>query len=125
MLRKVFSSTRFFSSFVDDSTDPNNTDIYVGPPAKIGNWSEPPRCVFGIPGITRSVTIWGKSQNGLLALFSTPTSVIVTLYAVCVCLSVCVDGVCTLYFLSLIPDIVGIPLSIPIPTHRMSKFCSC
>ena len=61
-LRRAFNQTRFFNGLVKDDggMDPNNTDIFDGPPDKIGNWTSPPTCMFGIPGITRSITIVGK-----------------------------------------------------------------
>ena len=42
---------------------PNSTVSFEGPPEKIGNWTSPPTCMFGIPGITRSVTILGKREG--------------------------------------------------------------
>ena len=60
VLRKEFANTRFFDSLVDNSVDQNSTDKFVGPPEIVGNWTVPPVCMFGIPGITRSITIVGE-----------------------------------------------------------------
>ena len=64
VLRKAFSQTPFFNSLVDKGdVAQDDIDSFDGPPEKIGNWTSPPTCIFGIPGITRSVTILGKEEG--------------------------------------------------------------